>query len=63
MQSMHDGPEMARSSQSVGAQGVVTRKEANEVLLKAVAALLAGGTFLPERSRLDKGLAPRCVQK
>jgi two-component system, NarL family, response regulator NreC len=45
--SMHDGPEMARSSQSVGAQGFVTKKEANDVLLKAVDALLAGGTFLP----------------
>ena len=48
MLSMHDGPEMARSSQSVGAQGFVTKNEANEVLLKAVDVLLAGGTFLRE---------------
>lgn len=52
MLSMHDGPEMARSSRSVGAQGFVTKAAANEVLLKAVDVLLTGGTFFPNGARL-----------
>jgi DNA-binding NarL/FixJ family response regulator len=47
MLSIHDGPEMARSSRSVGAQGFITKAAANEVLLKAVDVLLEGGTFFP----------------
>jgi len=47
MLSMQDGPEMARSSRSVGAQGFVTKAATNEVLLKAVDVLIAGGTFFP----------------
>jgi DNA-binding NarL/FixJ family response regulator len=52
MLSMHDGPEMARSSRSAGAQGFVTKAAANEVLLKAVDALLTGGTFFPNDTRV-----------
>ena len=47
MLSIHDGPEMARGSRSVGAQGFITKAAANEVLLRAVDVLLTGGTFFP----------------
>lgn len=47
MLSIHDGPEMARGSRSVGAQGFITKAVANEVLLRAADVLLTGGTFFP----------------
>ena len=45
MLSMHDGPEMIRMSQSVGAQGFINKDQISEVLLKAIDVLLAGGNF------------------
>ncbi len=50
MLSMHEGLELARSSRLAGAQGYVTKREASEVLLKAVEVLLAGGTFFRDGS-------------
>jgi two-component system nitrate/nitrite response regulator NarL len=45
MLSMHDGPEIIRMSQSVGAQGFINKSQISEVLLKAIDVLLAGGNF------------------
>ena len=45
MLSIHDGPQMVRSAQLVGAQGFVAKSQVEEVLLKAVDVLLSGGTF------------------
>jgi DNA-binding NarL/FixJ family response regulator len=53
MLSMHDGPQMIRSAQLAGAQGFVTKSEAEKTLLKAVDALLAGKTFFVPESVAD----------
>lgn len=42
-------PEISEFSRSAGAQGFVNKTELGEILLKAVDALLAGGTFFPKR--------------
>jgi two-component system, NarL family, nitrate/nitrite response regulator NarL len=45
MLSMHDGPEMIRMSQSVGARGFINKDQISAVFLKAIDVLLAGGNF------------------
>jgi DNA-binding NarL/FixJ family response regulator len=45
MLSMHDGPEMIRMSQSVGAQGFINKDQISATFLKAIDVLLAGGKF------------------
>ena len=47
-------PELARFTQSVGAQGIVRKTAHGGVLLKAVDVLLAGGTFFPEVNHTHK---------
>jgi len=49
MFSANTSPDVVQFSRSVGAQGFVNKTEIGEVLLQAVDALLAGGTFFPNR--------------
>jgi DNA-binding NarL/FixJ family response regulator len=45
--SMHDGRQITREAELVGAQGFVSKGEAGRVLLKAVDALANGQRFFP----------------
>jgi response regulator NasT len=47
MLSMHAASEMMEHARTAGVQGVVTKSEIGDVLLKGVKALLEGGTFFP----------------
>jgi two-component system, NarL family, response regulator NreC len=47
MLSMHDGQQIAREAQRVGAQGFVSKSAAGHVLLKAVDIVLQGQNFFP----------------
>ena len=47
MLSMHDGQNIAREAQRVGAQGFVSKSAAGQVLLKAVDVVFRGQNFFP----------------
>ncbi len=57
-------PEVARQSMTLGAAGFLPKTLAPEDLVKAVEALVAGHTFMPDESNgsLTHGLTPREVE-
>lgn len=47
---MHDSERFVAEVQRIGAQGYVLKSQASRDLVKAIEAILAGGTFFPSRS-------------
>jgi DNA-binding NarL/FixJ family response regulator len=52
---MHESGELANDARRVGARGLVTKSDAGRDLIRAIEALLSGGTFFghPEKSQDD----------
>jgi two-component system, NarL family, nitrate/nitrite response regulator NarL len=48
--SIHNGPEMIRATQRAGADAFVNKSDLSSVLLKAVSAVLQGGTFFSDKN-------------
>jgi DNA-binding NarL/FixJ family response regulator len=62
MLSMYALPEVVRYTRTAGLQGFVTKSEVGDVLLKAVAILLRGGTFFMDDETKTGHLNARSLQ-
>lgn len=51
MFTMHESPQLANEAREAGAQGCVLKSQAVEDLVRAIDALLAGGTFFGKENR------------